>query len=70
MANCTKFAVLITSTFFGAIFLGVDAVLPVVVQALTGLTAILVGRTSLLIAVSVVLDVTKKIDAQLSMREY
>lgn len=57
-------------TFFGAVFLGVVAVLPVVVQALTGLTAIQVGGTSLLIAISVVLDVIKKIDAQLSMREY
>lgn len=57
-------------TFFGAIFLGVVAVLPVAVQAVTGLTAIQVGGTSLLIAVSVVLDVIKKIDAQLSMREY
>lgn len=57
-------------TFFGALFLGVVAVLPVVVQALTGLTAIQVGGTSLLIAISVVLDVIKKIDAQLSMREY
>lgn len=57
-------------TFFGAVFLGVVAVLPVVIQAMTGLTAIQVGGTSLLIAVSVVLDVIKKIDAQLSMREY
>ena len=57
-------------TFFGALFLGVVAVLPVAVQAITGLTAIQVGGTSLLIAVSVILDVIKKIDAQLSMREY
>jgi preprotein translocase subunit SecY len=57
-------------TFFGAFFLGVVAVLPVIVQAITGLTAIQVGGTSLLIAVSVVLDVIKKVDAQLSMREY
>ena len=57
-------------TFFGAFFLGVVAVLPVIVQALTGLTAIQVGGTSLLIAVSVILDVIKKIDAQLSMKEY
>ncbi len=57
-------------TFFGAIFLGTVAVLPVIVQALTGLTAIQVGGTSLLIAVSVILDVIKKIDAQLSMKEY
>jgi preprotein translocase subunit SecY len=57
-------------TFFGAVFLGVVAVLPVIVQALTGLTAVQVGGTSLLIAVSVILDVIKKVDAQLSMREY
>jgi preprotein translocase subunit SecY len=57
-------------TFFGAVFLGIVAVLPVVVQAITGLTAVQVGGTSLLIAVSVILDVIKKIDAQLSMKEY
>lgn len=57
-------------TFFGAVFLGLVAVLPVIVQAVTGLTAIQVGGTSLLIAVAVVLDVIKKVDAQLSMREY
>jgi preprotein translocase subunit SecY len=57
-------------TFFGAVFLGVVAVLPVVIQAMTGLTAIQVGGTSLLIVISVVLDLIKKIDAQLSMREY
>ena len=57
-------------TLFGAVFLGLVAVLPVIVQAVTGLSAIQVGGTSLLIAVSVVLDVIKKVDAQLSMREY
>lgn len=57
-------------TFFGAVFLGLVAVLPVAVQAITGLTAIQVGGTSLLIAISVVLDLIKKIDAQLSMKEY
>lgn len=62
--------VLARITLFGALFLGVVAVLPVIVQAITGLTALQVGGTSLLIAVSVVLDVIKKIDAQLSMKEY
>lgn len=57
-------------TFFGAVFLGTVAVLPVAVQAITGISAVQVGGTSLLIAVSVILDVIKKIDAQLSMREY
>jgi preprotein translocase subunit SecY len=62
--------VLARVTFFGAVFLGLVAVLPVIVQALTGLTAIQIGGTSLLIAVSVILDLIKKVDAQLSMREY
>jgi preprotein translocase subunit SecY len=50
--------------------LGLVAVLPVIVQGLTGITAVAVGGTSLLIAVSVILDLIKKVDAQLSMREY
>jgi preprotein translocase subunit SecY len=54
----------------GALFLGVIAVLPIVVQNLTGITSITLGGTSLLIVISVVLDVVKKVDAQLSMREY
>jgi preprotein translocase subunit SecY len=62
--------VLARVTLFGAVFLGVVAVLPVVIQALTGITAVAVGGTSLLIAVSVILDLIKKVDAQLSMREY
>lgn len=62
--------VLARVTLFGAVFLGLVAVLPVVVQGITGITAIAVGGTSILIAVSVVLDLIKKIDAQLSMREY
>lgn len=62
--------VLARVTLVGALFLGIVAILPVVVQGLTGMTAIAVGGTSILIAVSVVLDLIKKVDAQLSMREY
>ena len=57
-------------TLVGALFLGVVAVLPMIVQAATGITAIAIGGTALLIVVSVVLDLIKKLDAQLSMREY
>lgn len=57
-------------TFPGALFLGLVAVVPFIVQGLTGITAILVGGTALLIAVSVVLDLIRKIDAQASLREY
>jgi len=57
-------------TMMGAIFLGLIAVLPLVVKAVTGITAFAVGGTALLIVVSVVLDLIKKVEAQLSMREY
>ncbi len=57
-------------TFVGALFLGLIAVLPLVMQAITGITALAIGGTALLIVVSVVIDLIKKIDAQLSLREY
>ncbi len=57
-------------TLVGALFLGILAVMPIVLQGVTGLTAVSIGGTALLIAVSVVLDLVKKIDAQTSIREY
>lgn len=57
-------------TLVGAVFLGVIAVLPLVLENLTGLTALAIGGTALLIVVSVVLDIVRKIDAQISLREY
>lgn len=62
--------ILTRTTTMGAVFLGVVAVLPLVMKAITGITAFAIGGTSLLIVVSVVLDLIKKVDAQLSMREY
>ena len=46
------------------------AVLPLIVQALSGIQAVAIGGTSLLIVVSVVIELVKKIDAQISAREY
>ncbi|MDP3957920.1 MAG: preprotein translocase subunit SecY [bacterium] len=57
-------------TLFGALFLGSIAVLPLLMQGLTGIAALAIGGTALLIVVSVVLDLVKKIEAQISMREY
>lgn len=57
-------------TLVGALFLGIIAVLPLIMQALTGFTAFAIGGTALLIVISVVLDLFKKINAQISMREY
>lgn len=57
-------------TLVGALFLGIIAVLPLVMQALTGFQALAIGGTALLIVVSVVLDLIRKVEAQVSMREY
>ncbi|OGZ78866.1 MAG: preprotein translocase subunit SecY, partial [Candidatus Staskawiczbacteria bacterium RIFOXYB1_FULL_37_44] len=58
--------------FTGAIFLGLIAILPSIVAGVTGVTGFtfLVGGTSLLIVVSVVLDTARQINSQLQMREY
>ncbi len=57
-------------TFPGAIFLGLVAVTPFIIQGITGISTILVGGTALLIAVTVLLDLIRKVDAQASLREY
>jgi preprotein translocase subunit SecY len=58
--------------FTGAVSLGLIAILPSIVAGVTGVTGFtfLVGGTSLLIVVSVVLDTVRQINAQLQMREY
>ncbi|MFZ2151500.1 MAG: preprotein translocase subunit SecY [Minisyncoccia bacterium] len=57
-------------TFVGALFFAIIAVLPVVLTGITGNQALALGGTSLLIVVSVVIDLIKKVDAQLSLKEY
>lgn len=57
-------------TLVGALFLGLIAVLPNIVQGVTGITTFAVGGTSILIVVSVALEIMKQVDAQLSMYEY
>jgi len=56
--------------FAGAIFLGVIAILPLLMSPLTGLSTLSIGGTSILIVVSVVIETVKQIDAQLIMRDY
>ncbi len=57
-------------TLFGAIFLGLIAVLPNLTQILTGVQTLTIGGTALLIVVSVVLDTIKQLDSELTLREY
>jgi len=57
-------------TLTGASFLGLVAILPFIVQGLTGIQTITVGGTGILIVVSVVMETMKQIEAQLVMRDY
>ncbi len=57
-------------TLVGAAFLGLVAVLPFIVQAATGIVALTLGGTALLIVVSVVLEFMKQLQGKLVMREY
>jgi len=69
-----------TSTFFrrilnrvnlsGAVFLGLIAVLPIIVQKFTGLSAIQMSGTALLITVAVVLETMRQLNSQMTMRGY
>ena len=57
-------------TLFGSVFLGLIAVLPLIMTALTGDSSLAIGGTALLIVVSVVIELVKQVDAQVAMREY
>ncbi len=54
----------------GALFLGLVAILPIIVGPLTGIQTMSLGGTSILIVVAVVIETVKQIDAQLVMRDY
>ena len=57
-------------TLVGAIFLGLIAVLPLGMRAVTGMVSLTIGGTALLIVVSVVLETIKQVKSQIVMREY
>lgn len=57
-------------TLTGALFLGIIAILPLIIKGITGFGSLAIGGTALLIVVSVVLETIKQIEAQISMREY
>jgi preprotein translocase subunit SecY len=65
LANTTHKIILV-----GALFLGLIAILPLIMKYFTGMQAFAIGGTSLLIVVSVVIETVKQIESQLTMREY
>jgi preprotein translocase subunit SecY len=57
-------------TLFGATFLGLIAILPIIVQAVTGVPVLTISGTALLIVVAVCLETMRQINSQLTVREY
>lgn len=57
-------------TFAGALFLGLVAVLPMIMQIVTGVSTLAIGGTALLIAISVIIDIVRRVDSQVSLRQY
>ena len=62
--------VILHITLASAIFLGIIAVLPYIIQSATHINTIVLGGTSVLIMVSVIIDTMRQIQAQLAMRSY
>ncbi len=57
-------------TLGGALFLGIIAVLPSIIQNITNIQSLTLGGVSILIVVSVVLELMKHVEGQMSMRSY
>ncbi|MGN8966943.1 preprotein translocase subunit SecY [Intestinimonas sp. HCP28S3_D6] len=57
-------------TLFGAIYLSIIAIAPIVTQNLIGVRNLAIGGTSIIIVVSVALETMKSLEAQMLMRHY
>lgn len=57
-------------TFVGSIFLGLVAVLPVIIPLISGDQSLILGGTGILIVVSVVIETMRQINAQIVMASY
>ncbi|NOY14813.1 MAG: preprotein translocase subunit SecY, partial [bacterium] len=57
-------------TLVGALFLGIIAILPAITQSFTQVQNLAIGGTGILIVVSVILEIVKKLEAELIMQHY
>ncbi len=57
-------------TFFGAIYLGIVAILPIITENITGIQNMSIGGTSVIIVVGVALETVQALEAQMLMRHY
>jgi preprotein translocase subunit SecY len=57
-------------TMFGALYLSVVAILPIITGNIVGYSSLAIGGTSVIIVVGVALETMKQLEAQLLMRHY
>ena len=57
-------------TMFGALYLAIIAIAPIVTGAIIGQQSLAIGGTSIIIVVGVALETTKALEAQMLMRHY
>ena len=57
-------------TMFGAIYLGIVAICPLIVGKIIGNSSLAIGGTSVIIVVGVALETVKALEAQMLMRHY
>ena len=57
-------------TLFGAIYLGIVAILPLLLGKIAGSSSMSIGGTSVIIVVGVALETVKALDTQMLMRQY
>ena len=57
-------------TFIGAMFLGVIALLPTIIGAVSGIQGVTIGGTTIIIVVSVALETARSLESQMMMRHY
>ena len=57
-------------TMFGALYLAIIAIAPIITGAVIGQSSLAIGGTSIIIVVGVALETTKALEAQMLMRHY
>jgi len=62
--------VLTKITLFGAIYLAIVAISPLILGKIVGNSALAIGGTSVIIVVGVALETVKALESQLMMRQY
>jgi len=62
--------IIVRITLTSSIFLGLVAVLPYIMQAVTNINTLVIGGTGILIVVSVTIETMNQLQAQLTMHTY